>query len=171
MIAIYVRQITSTLTIFIHSGYGGVGMFAVKICVHTDGDFSFNDPEFGLKGDKEYTFYFESRKVAAKALVRSFHNLKKSIHIEDREYVTDWINYMDQRIDLIAKKVYTFTIDRELGNQEIRYELVKVHRKDMSNGSFFFDEDEVDIDFSWIDEEKIDWDEVAKIPDVKIKEE
>ena len=142
-------------------------MFAVKICVHTDGDFSFNDPEFRLKGDKEYTFYFESRKSAAEALVRSFHNLKKSIHIEDREYVTEWIDYMDQRIDLIATKIYTFTIDQELGNQEIRYELVEVHRKDMSNGSFFLDEDEVDIDFSWYEEEDIDWNKLAEIPDAQ----
>ena len=105
------------------------------------------------RGDKEYTFYFE--------------NLKKSIHIEEREYVTEWIDYMDQRIELIAKKVYTFTIDRELGNQEIRYELVEVHRKNMSNGSFYFDECEVNINFSWIPEEEIDWDKLAEIPDAQ----
>lgn len=52
-------------------------MFLVKICIYTDGDFGYEDPEFNMKDDEEKTFYFENREDAVNALIRSFHNLKK----------------------------------------------------------------------------------------------
>ena len=88
-------------------------MFAVRICIYTDGDFGYDDPEFKTKGDEEKTFYFETREEAVKALIRSFHNLKNSIRPCGRENIKRWIDSMDNRIELIAKKIHTFMIDKD----------------------------------------------------------
>ena len=33
-------------------------MFAVRICIYTDGDFGYDDPEFKTKGDEEKNILF-----------------------------------------------------------------------------------------------------------------
>lgn len=142
-------------------------MFAVRICIYTDGDFGYDDPEFKTKGDEEKTFYFETREEAVKALIRSFHNLKNSLRPCGRENIKRWIDSMDNRIELIAKKIHTFMIDKDFGNQSILYHLLEVERIDMDNGSYCYDSSEVDIDFSWYEEEMIRWDELINYPDVE----
>lgn len=142
-------------------------MFAVKVCIYTDGDFGYEDTEFNTKNDEEKTFYFETRKEAAEALVRSFHNLKNSLRPCDRDYIKGWIDSMDNRIELIAKKFPTFIIEKDFGNQSLLYALLEVQKVEMSNGSYYYNSSEPDIDFSWYEEEMIKWDEVGNFPDVE----
>lgn len=40
-------------------------MFAVRICIYTDGDFEYEEPEFEMRDDEEKIFYFENRKDKA----------------------------------------------------------------------------------------------------------
>lgn len=140
-------------------------MFAVKIYIYTDGDFGYDDPEFNCR-DEEKTFYFRTREEAAKALVRSFHNLKNSLRPCGRDNIKRWIDSMDSRIELITKKIPTFIIDKDFGNQSILYHLLEVKKVEMNNGSYCYDSLEADVDFSWYEEETIRWDEVVNFQDV-----
>lgn len=142
-------------------------MFAVTICIYTDGDFGYEEPEFNIEGEEEKTFYFENRKEATNAIIRSFHNLKKSLRPCGRDNIKRWIDSMDNRIELITRKIPTFRIDKDFGNQSILYELCEVKKRELHNGSFCYDSNDVDIDFSWYGEEMIRWDEVVNFPDVE----
>lgn len=142
-------------------------MFAVRACIYTDDDFGYDDPEFNLKDDEEKTFYFENREDAANALVRSFHNLKNSLRPCGKDYIKKWIDSMDNRVELIAKKIHTFTIEKDFGNQSILYELLKVNKVELNNGSYCYDSSNPDINFSWYEEETIRWDELINWPDVE----
>lgn len=142
-------------------------MFAVRVCIYTDGDFGYEEPEFNTEGDEEKTFYFETREDAVDALIRSFHNLKNSLRPYGRENIKRWIDSMDNRIELIAKKIPTFVIEKDFGNQSILYELLEVKKVEMSNGSYCYDSSEPDIDFSWYKEETIRWDELVNFPNVE----
>lgn len=142
-------------------------MFAVTICIYTDGDFGYEEPEFNVKGEEEKTFYFENRKEATNAIIRSFHNLKNSLRPCGRDNIKRWIDSMDNRIELITRKIPTFRIDKDFGNQSILYELCEVEKRELHNGSFCYDYNHVDIDFSWYEEEMIRWDEVVNFPDVE----
>lgn len=141
-------------------------MFAVRICIYTDDDFGYEEPEFNLKNDEEKTFYFENRKDAADALVRSFHNLKNSLRPCGRDHIKRWINSMDNRIELIAKKIPTFIIEKDFGNQSILYELLEVNKVKLDNGSCCYNQFDSEIDFSWYEPEEIRWDELVNYPDV-----
>ena len=143
-------------------------MYAVKICIYTDDDFGYEEPEFDLKDDEEKTFYFENRKDAADALVRSFHNLKKSLRPHGRDYIKKWIDSMDKKIELIAEKIPTFIIDKDFGNQSILYELLEVNKVKMDNGSYCYNSFDSEIDFSYYEPEEIDWNELANSPDVEV---
>ncbi len=141
-------------------------MFAVKICICTDGDFGYEEPEFDAN-DEEKIFYFENRHYAVKALIRSFHNLKNSLRPCGREHIKRWIDSMDNRIELIAKKICAFNIHKDFGNQWITYELFEVEKRYLDNGSFYYDIISPPIDFSWYEVEMIRWDEFANLPDVE----
>ena len=142
-------------------------MFAVRVCIYTDGDFGYEEPEFNTKSDEEKTFYFETREDAVGALIRSFHNLKNSLRSCGREHIKRWIDSMDNRIELISKKIPTFVIEKDFGNQSLLYELLEVKKVEMSNGSYCYDSSEPDIDFSWYEEETIRWDELVNYSDVE----
>ena len=90
-------------------------MYAVKIDIYTDDDFGYEDPEFNLSGEEDKIFYFDCRKEAVNALVNSFHNFNNSIRVYDREHIKRWVNSMDNRIGLIAKKIPTFSIKKDFG--------------------------------------------------------
>lgn len=142
-------------------------MFSVRVCIYTDGDFGYEEPEFNTKGDEEKTFYFETREDAVGALIRSFHNLKNSLRPCGREHIKRWIDSMNNRIELISKKIPTFTIEKVFGNQSLLYELLEVEKVEMNNGSYCYDSSEPDINFSWYKEETIRWDELVNFPDVE----
>lgn len=142
-------------------------MFAVRICIYTDDDFGYEEPEFDMKNDEEKTFYFENRKDAADALIRSFHNLKNSLRPCGRDYIEEWINSMDSRIELIAKKIPTFVIEKDFGNQSILYELLEVHKIELNNGSYCYNSSDPNVDFSWYEVETIRWDDLINYPDVE----
>lgn len=142
-------------------------MFAVRICIYTDGDFGYEEPEFNTRGNEEKTFYFETRENAIGALIRSFHNLKNSLRPCGNEHIKRWIDSMDSRIELIAKKIPTFAIDKDFGNQSLMYQLLEVERVEMDNGSYSYNFSEPEIDFSWYEEEMIRWDELVNYPDVE----
>lgn len=142
-------------------------MFAVRICIYTDGDFGYEELEFDMKDDEEKIFYFENRKDAVNALVRSFHNLKNSLRPYDWDNIKRWIDSMDNRIELIAKKIHTFTIEKDFGNQSLLYELLEVDKVELNNGSYCYNSSNTDINFSWYEEETIKWDELVNYPDVE----
>lgn len=143
-------------------------MYAVTICINTDEDFSYEDSEFNTEYDEEKVFYFENRKDAANAIVRSFHNLKNSLLPCGIDNVKRWIDSMDNRIDLISKKFKTFKIEKDFGNQSILYKLCEVNKKELiNNKSYCYDFSDVEVDFSWYEEETIRWDDVVNFPDVE----
>lgn len=141
-------------------------MFVVKVCIYTDGDFGYEDPEFNTKDDEKKIFYFENRNEAANALVRSFHNLKKSLRPCGREHIKRWIDSMDNRIELIAKKIPTFVVEKCFGNQSLLYELLETEKVKIENGSYCYNFFNPIINFSWYEEETIRWDELVNYPDV-----
>lgn len=143
-------------------------MFAVRICIYTDGDFGYEEPEFDVKSDEEKTFYFETRKDAVGALVRSFHNLKNYCRPCGRDNIKRWIDSMDNRIELIVKKIPSFIIEKDFGNQSILYELLEVEKVEMNNGSYCYNSSSPHIDFSWYEEETIRWDELVNCPNVEV---
>lgn len=142
-------------------------MFLVRVCIYTDGDFGYEDPEFQVKDEEEGIFYFKTREDAANALIRSFHNLKKSLRPCGRDNIKRWIDSMDNRVELIARKVPTFIIEKDFGNQSLFYELREVEKVEMENGGYCFNLLSPDINFSWYEEEIIRWDELIKFPDVE----
>ena len=144
-------------------------MFAVRICIYTDGDFGYEEPEFNIKSDEDKTFYFKNREEAVGALIRSFHNLKINLRPCGREHIKRLIDSMDSRIELIAKKIPTFAIDKDFGNQSLMYQLLEVERVEMDNGSYSYNFSEPEIDFSWYEEEMIRWDELVNYSDVEIQ--
>lgn len=140
-------------------------MFLVKVCIYTDGDFGYEESEFNVEPDEEKIFYFENRKDAANALVRSFHNLKNSLRPCGRDYIKKWIDSMDNRIELISRKFSTFSINKDFGNQSILHELLEANKVELNNGSYCYNSSNPDIDFSWYEEETIRWDELTNFPD------
>lgn len=142
-------------------------MFAVKIYIYTDEDFGFEEPEFNVKDDEEKIFYFENREDAVNAFIRSFHNLKNYLRPWGIDYVKRWIDSMDNRVELIAKKIRTFRIAKDFGNQSLLYELFETERIEHANGSFCFNSKNPEIDFSWYEEETIRWDELVNFPDIE----
>lgn len=142
-------------------------MYAVKIDIYTDDDFGYEDPEFNLSGEEDKIFYFDCRKEAVNALVNSFHNFNNSIRVHNREHIKRWVNSMDNRIGLISKKIPTFSIKKDFGNQSILYELLEVNKVELNNGSYYYDAKEPEVDFSWYEEETIRWDELANWDDVE----
>ena len=142
-------------------------MFAVKICVCTDGDFGYEEPEFNPKDDEEKIFYFENRKDAANALIRSFHSLKNSLRPCGRDYIKGWIDSMDNRVELIANKIPTFTIEKDFGNQSILYELLEVNKVELDNGSYCYNSSNPDVNFSWYEQDAIRWDELINLENVE----
>lgn len=142
-------------------------MYAVRICIYTDGDFGYEEPEFNIKDDEEKIFYFDNRKEAVNALVRSFHNLKNSLRPCGRDNIKKWIDSMDNRIELIAKKIPTFTIEKDFGNQSLLYEIIEANKVEVENGSYCYNFSNPDINFSWYVEETIRWDELVNCPDVE----
>ncbi len=142
-------------------------MYAVRICIYTDGDFGYEEPEFNIKDDEEKIFYFDNRKEAVNALVRSFHNLKNSLRPCGRDNIKRWIDSMDNRIELIAKKIPTFTIEKDFGNQSLLYEIIEANKVEVENGSYCYNFSNPDINFSWYVEETIRWDELVNCPDVE----
>ena len=142
-------------------------MFLVKVCICTDGDFGYEEPEFNMKNDEEKIFYFENREDAVNAFIRSFHNLKKYLRPCGRDNIKRWIDSMDNRVELIARKIPTFAIEKDFGNQSLLYKLLKTEKVQMKNGSYFFDSSDPDVDFSWYEEETIRWDELMNFPDVE----
>lgn len=142
-------------------------MFLVKVCICSDGDFGYEEPEFNMKDDEEKIFYFENREDAVNAFISSFHNLKKYLRPCGMDNIKRWIDSMDNRVELIARKIPTFTIKKDFGNQSLLYELLKTERVQMKNGSYFFNSSVSDVDFSWYEEETIRWDELKNFPDVE----
>lgn len=142
-------------------------MYAVRICIYTDGDFGYEEPEFNIKDDEEKIFYFDNRKEAVNALVRSFHNLKNSLRPCGRDNIKRWIDSMDNRIELIAKKIPTFTIEKDFGNQSLLYEIIEANKVEVENGSYCYNFSNPDINFSWYVEETIRWDKLVNCPDVE----
>ena len=142
-------------------------MFLVKVCICTDGDFGYEELEFNMKDDEEKIFYFENREDAVNAFIRSFHNLKKNLRPCRRDNIKRWIDSMDNRVELIARKIPTFTIEKDFGNQSLLYELLKTEKVKMENESYYYSSSEPDINFSQYEEETIRWDELMNYPDVE----
>ena len=122
-------------------------MFAVHICIYNDGDFGFDETEFNIKGEEDKTFYFENRDDAVKALINSFHSLRNSLRPCGRENIETWIKFIDNNIEIICNNLITFKIYKCFGNQEITYELYEVEKIFNENGSYNYDEKEVEIAF------------------------
>lgn len=74
---------------------------------------------------------------------------------------------MDNRVELIARKIPTFTIEKDFGNQSLLYELLKTEKVQMKNGSYFFNSSVPDVNFSLYEEETLRWDELNNFPDVE----
>lgn len=144
-------------------------MYSVRVCIYTDEDFGYDDPEFNIKDDEEKIFYFDNREDAINAIIQSFHNVKKSLRSYDRDYIKRWIDSMDNRIELICSKIHTFVIEKDFGNQSLLYELLEVQKVEMDNGSYFYDSKEPEINFSWYEEETIRWDELKNYPNVEVQ--
>lgn len=143
-------------------------MYAVNVYIYTDGDFGYKDAEFGDLEGREVMFYFENRKDAAKALVKSFQNLKTSFYSSKGcDNIKEWLEYMANKVELITNKVPTFLIHRDFGNQSITYELIEAEKITIQNGSYYFINWCPKIYFSNYMIEQIDWNELAKEPDVE----
>ena len=140
-------------------------MYAVQINIETDGDFGFEDKEFGLKcGDCERSYLFKNRNDAIQAFIRFFHNFKKTFHSSrDLKNIKEWIDSVDEKIELIARKFNTFTVGHDFGNQNISCTLTACN-KEQRNKCYTYVHEPVDMDFSDLDiEEDINWDEISKI--------
>lgn len=74
---------------------------------------------------------------------------------------------MDNRVELIARKIPTFTIEKDFGNQSLLYELLKTEKVKMENESYYYSSSEPDVNFSQYEEETIRWDELMNYPDVE----
>ena len=115
-------------------------MYAVRIKIESDGDFGFDETEFLCEPDEERVFYFETRPEAADALVRSFKSLQASLRPCGRDYIKEFIDNFGDYIESIAKKVQTFRIEKNFGNQEILYELIEVEKVELQNKSHSYKE-------------------------------
>lgn len=142
-------------------------MYALKICLYTDGDFGYNDTEFHIEPDAERVFYFKNREMAVWAFLRHFHCVNKSLKTYGRGYIDKWFNRWDKRIDMISQKIRTFKIEKCFGNQEVLYCIYEVTEKTLSNGALYYDEILPDIDFSIYNEKDIDWCDLSKLEDLK----
>ena len=97
-------------------------MFKVNIRINTDGDFSYNETEFGLKDfDDEQTFYFENREDAVNALIRSYHSLRESLKDCTFTEISRWVAEIDDHLELLCKKFYIFEINKSFGNINFIY--------------------------------------------------
>ena len=70
---------------------------------------------------------------------------------------------MDDRIELVCKKIPTFTIEESFGNQFIIYELLEVEKIKMDNGCYFYHSY---VPFLKVDVLHIIWQELDKLPDI-----
>lgn len=143
-------------------------MYVVKICIYTDGDFGYDEPEFNARNDEVRKFYFENRNNAAVSLAKSIHNLKSSFRSSKRcNHVKEFLDFLDEKIDLIIKKIPEFYIHQYLGNQELTFALLKVDKEERENGCFSYVENYPYLDFSWYDiENDVNWDALETIEDV-----
>lgn len=136
-------------------------MYALKICLYTDGDFGYKDTEFNMGQEMDtMIFYFEKREDAVEAFLRHFYSVGKSIRGRDTDDIKQWFADWNERIKLILKKVPTFEMKEGFGNPEILYGLYEVNRKTLSNGSFYFTEKPVGIYLSDYYNDWIDWEQL-----------
>lgn len=120
------------------------------MCIRTDGDFSFSEPEpeFGLVGDEEGEFFFETREDAVNAIVKSFHYVAKFLNHHCPESLKELMCCVDERIELICRKIPTFTIDEDLGNHGFTYELLQTEKILLKNGSYRYECTSPAVDFT-----------------------
>ena len=141
--------------------------YLLKIYIDTDGDWTFNDDIYTNHSD-EQNFYGTSRKELCDLMIKSIHNIKSSLQfpIEDGGlyYISDWFECLDTFIPMACKKFDTFTIDEELGNSVIKYELLRIHRKDISDIITYKVYEPV-MDFSIFPIEDVKWDKFRDIYD------
>ena len=125
-------------------------MFKVNIRINTDGDFSYNETEFGLKDfDDEQTFYFENREDALNALIRSYHSLRESLKDCTFTEISRWVAKIDDRLELLCKEFYTFGINKSFGNYDINYELIETEKINMDNGSYAYKDKLSEFNLAW----------------------
>ena len=144
-------------------------MYRVRAYIYTDGDFSFSEPEpgLGLIRDKAEEFFFENRKDAADAIVKSFHHVAKFLVPCTLNSIKEWLNYFDERIELICRKVPTFNIEESIGNYEIIYELLQADKVVLKNGSYRYEYSTPTIDFADYNDvlEELNWSTLEEMPD------
>lgn len=141
-------------------------MYEVKICIVTDGDFGYEDPEFKIEDEEELVFYFADRKKAAEAIVRSFHNLKNSFRTtKNLDCIKSWIDNWNEKIELLAKKLPTFVISEDFGNQQISYSLLWTRKATLGNGSYTYCNENPKFEFGSVDDVK--WDAVVNLENYK----
>ena len=145
-------------------------MYAVQINIETDGDFGFEDKEFGLKcGDCERSYLFKNRNDAVQAFIRFFHNFKTTFHSSrDLKNIKGWIDSIDEKIELIARKFNTFTVGKDFGNQRISCTITACN-KEQRNKYYTYVYEPVDMDFSDLRfDDDINWIEIlSKIEDIR----
>lgn len=144
-------------------------MFKLYIEICTDEDFSYKETEFGLhKSYEEETFYFEDRKDAVDALIRSYHSLRKSLEKCNYYFITDWVNDIDDHLELISNKFATFDISKDFGCYRIMYILAET--KKVINDKYYKYEDKTpEISLFWRklnDNNFYMWDKISKLPDL-----
>lgn len=140
-------------------------MFVVNAHVENDGDFRFIDSEFHEKDNGACTYYFESRQDAVNAIIKSFHNVCNTLDSKCPHYVKSYVEFIDDKIELIAAKAPTFSIQKALGNYAVVYELLEADKIYNANGSYYYEACTPSI---YIGElyNKIDWDKLSEFPDV-----
>lgn len=133
-----------------------------------DGDFGFEETFFNSIEGEQREFYFEKREDAVKVINESFHSLNSTFHSHSMDHIKRWISSFDHRIELITKKLPTFSLEKSFGNQDIIYRLEYIRKIDLPQyGAVRYKSSPVAFDFSWYEEEHILWDEFVNLDDVK----
>lgn len=140
-------------------------MYMVKICIYTDGDYSYKDFEFHIKDDNPHWFYFEERKDAVKSIINFMHSLRNSFSSSKSfvDHVRDYFFYLDDKIELITSKIPTFYIEKDLGNQSFMLGLLEVDKVSLQNKSYTYEWKDPIFDFSDYDlMEDINWESMER---------
>lgn len=130
-------------------------MYQLTIELFTDGDFGYEDTEFNIEPGVRKNYYFEKRELAVAALKRHFESVTKSLRVHGMDYIQRWFSRWNDRIDVVSNNFKTFAFGEDFGNQSVYYGLVEVQKKELLNGSFSFDEHDLEADFEFYDEEDI----------------
>lgn len=143
-------------------------MYVLKVLIITDEDFGFNDPILQVEPDEEKIFVFNTRKEATSALLNHVKCVVDTLRVYDREYIKTWYKNFYLALQLLVKKIDTFSFGQIFGNQEVHYTLMKCETKTMQNGISYVQKNiECDFDAEGLRLEDLNWDYIKSLKDVE----